>query len=174
MKAVAEAEAITSALVPEADASKFAELGGAALEELVPEAIDGDAVRKAASRQAIYAAGEVVQRFPSMHAALGWLDALQKGQIPVRVEVADLDRPLGRIEAIPRLLAVSIVLTGLLIGSAVAAGTGTGKKAFRADIADTALVLYIVSAAIAVLLASALLWRLVRPENSADRRGRIE
>jgi ubiquinone biosynthesis protein len=174
MKAVAEAEAITSALAPEADASKFAELGGAALEELVPEAIDKDVISNAARRQAIYAAGELVQRFPSMHAALGWLDALQKGQIPVRVEVADLDRPLGRIEAIPRLIAVSIVLTGLLIGSAVAAGTGAGKKAFRADIADTALVLYIISAAIAVLLVSALLWRLVRPEGRSNRQRTIE
>ena len=65
-KAVAQAEAITSALVPEAGASDFAQLGGAALEELVPEAVNSDAILGAARKQAIFAVGEVAERLPSL------------------------------------------------------------------------------------------------------------
>ena len=65
VKAVAQAEAITSALMPEADAAEFAELGGSALEELVPEAVRKLGVRKTARRQASLAAGEAAQHVPA-------------------------------------------------------------------------------------------------------------
>jgi ubiquinone biosynthesis protein len=165
VKAVAQAEAITAALVPDADASYFAELGGAALEELVPEALSVDAVRKAARKQAVFTAGEVVQRLPSLpDAASALLDQIQAGQIPVRVQVSELERHLTRLEPVPRLFAAAIVLAGLLIGSALAAGIDTGASDFRSNLADVALVVWIVATAVALVLAAALLWRLLRPE----------
>jgi ubiquinone biosynthesis protein len=171
VKAVAQAEAITSALVPGADASYFANLGGAALEELVPEAVTLGVVRKAARRQAILTAGEVAERLPSLReAAFTWLDQLQTGQIPVRVHVADLDRYAARLEPLPRLIAVSIVLVGLLIGSAVAAGIDSGTSGFRGDLADAALVVFVVATVLAAVLVVALLWRLVRPKRRGGRR----
>jgi ubiquinone biosynthesis protein len=164
VKAVAEAEAITSALVPEAEASYFAELGGAAIEELVPKAVDADVIRKAARKQAVLVAGELTQRMPSLQeGALGWLDQIQRGQIPVRVEQPDLDRALTRLESVPRLIAIAIVLAGALIASAVAAGIDTRQSGFRADASDAALVLYLVAIGVAVLLVAALAWRLLRP-----------
>jgi ubiquinone biosynthesis protein len=171
MKAVAQAEAITSALVPGGDASYFAKLGGAALEELVPEAITVDVIRKAARREAVLAAGEVAERLPSLReAAFTWLDQIQAGQINVKVHVADVERHLTRLEPVPRLIALSIVITGLLIGSALAAGIDTGKSVFRTDLVDVALVVYLAAMAFAVVLVAALAWRLVRPSGRVDRR----
>jgi ubiquinone biosynthesis protein len=164
-KAVAQAEAITSALVPEAEANDFAELGGAALEELVPEALNAETIVKAARRRAFSAAGDFAQRLPSVQdAASLWLERLQKGEIPVSMRFSDLDRPMVRSAAgIPRLLAVATLLTGMLIGSAIVAALDTSQSGFRRDLADIALVVWIVVAAVAAVLAVALLWRLIRP-----------
>ena len=171
VKAVAQAEAITTALTPEAEASDFAELGGAALEELVPKAVGGGLGVKAARRQAISAAVEVAQRLPSVpEVASTWLGRLEKGEVPVRVRVAGLERHLARVESIPRLIAAAIVLTGVVIGSAVAAAIDTGASDFRSSLSDVALVVYIASTAVAILLVVALLWRLVRPEDRRRRR----
>jgi ubiquinone biosynthesis protein len=164
-KAVAQAEAITSALVPEAEAADFAELGGAALEELVPEALTADTVRKAARRQAFFAAGDVAQHLPALKEAAGaWLQQLEKGEVPVSVRLADLEAESNRLGAVPRLLAAAIVLAGVLIGSALVAGIDTSASDFRRDLANIALVLWIVVAGLAVVLVAALLWRLVRPQ----------
>jgi ubiquinone biosynthesis protein len=167
VKAVAEAEAITTALVPEADASYFAELGGSALEELVPEAVRKLGVRKTARRQAFLAAGEAAQHVPAAgEVATAWLDVLRTGQIPVSIHLADLDRQLNRLEPVPRLLAAAILLTGLVIGSALAAAVDTGGSDFRKNVADVALVLFLVVTVVAVALVAALLWRLLRPRRT--------
>jgi ubiquinone biosynthesis protein len=171
VKAVAQAEAITSALTPEAEASDFAQLGGDALEELVPKALGAGLGAKAARQQAISAAFDVAQHLPSVpETASTWLGRLEKGEVPVRVHLAGLDEHLTRFESIPRLLAVAVVLTGVVIGSALAAAIDTGASDFRSSLSDVALVLYIVSTALAILLVAVLLWRLVRPEGRRRRR----
>jgi ubiquinone biosynthesis protein len=164
IKAIAQAEEITASLVPEAGAAEFAELGGAALEELVPQAVTPDTLIGAARKQAVRAAGEAVDSLPAAReAAAKWLDQLRKGEIPVGVHISDVDRPAARLETLARLLAASIVLAGIVIGSAIAASFDNGKSAFRTDLSDAALVLYLSTAAIAVLLVIVLLWRLIRP-----------
>jgi ubiquinone biosynthesis protein len=171
VKAVAQAEEITATLTPAAGASEFAELGGAALEELLPEALDKDAVVGAARRQLTGFAGGLVEHLPSAQAAAGrWLGELEQGAVPVRVRLADLERPTTRFESVPRLLAVAIVLSGVLIGSAIAASVDTGASDFRANLSDAALVIYIAATAIAVVLVATLLWRLVRPTGRRRRR----
>ena len=164
-KAVAQAEAITSALLPDAEASDFAQLGGAALEELVPQAVTSDAILGAARKQATFAVEEVVDRLPLLQvAAARWTDELAKGEIPVGIRLSDLDRLSGRLESLAQLVAAAILLTGLLIGSAIAATTGAGKSVFRSDVGDAALAVYVAAAAVAVTSVAVLLWRLVRAE----------
>jgi ubiquinone biosynthesis protein len=171
VKTLAQAEEITAALTPESGAGDFASLGGAALEELVPEALAGDTVAEAGRRQAIRAAGAVVDSLPAAQdAAAKWADQLRKGEIPVRVHLADLDRAPAGLEAIPRLIAVAILLAGLLVASALAASIPTRGSGLRSDLSDVGLILYVVAAAIAVALAAALLWRLLRPSGRRGRR----
>jgi ubiquinone biosynthesis protein len=170
-KAVAQAEAITSALVPEAGTSDFAQLGGAALEELVPEAVNSDAILGAARKRALFAVGEVAERLPSLEVtAARWVDQLAKGEVPVGIRFSDLDRYSTRFESVTRLIAATILLTGLLIASAIAATTGAGKSVFRGDVSDAALVVYVAAAAVSVTLIVVLLWRVVRPDDRRSTR----
>jgi ubiquinone biosynthesis protein len=173
VKAVAQAEAITNALVPEADAAYFARLGSAALEQLVPDAVGQAVTRKSVRTGAILAVGEVAQQVPAAREALSdWLAQLQKGEVPVSVRFADLERHATRLESVPRLVGVAVVLAGLLVSSALAAAVSTNGSAFRTNVADAALALYLVVTAIAIVLVATLLWRLVRPR-SADRRSSV-
>jgi ubiquinone biosynthesis protein len=173
VKAVAQAEAITTALIPSAEASEFAELGGSALEELVPAALKRDVIVKAARKRAAFAAGEAVESLPALKdAAFTWLDHLQQGEIPVRVKLADLEPSFARFESLPRLLGAAVVLAGVVIGSALAASINTSGGGFRGSVANLALVVYLFATVIAVVLAIALLWRLVRTERRPARRGR--
>jgi hypothetical protein len=96
-------------------------------------------------------------------AAARWLDQLRTGEIPVRVHLSELEGPTTRLESVPRLIAVAIVLAGLLIGSAVAASIGTGGDAFRTDLRNVALVLFVIAMVIATAFVVTLLWRLIRP-----------
>jgi ubiquinone biosynthesis protein len=164
MKAIAQAEAITSALLPGADASEFAQLGGAALEELAPDALSSGGMRTTARRQAIAAAGNIAERLPRLKgAAATWLDQLEKGEVPVRVRRVDLDDEASRLQAVPRLISASIAMAGLMIGSAIAAGLDTGKSGFRSVLADAAFVVFACSTVAAVTLVAVLVWRLLRP-----------
>ena len=170
-KAVAQAEAITSALVPETRASDFAQLGGAALEELVPQALNKDAILGAARKHAILTVEEVAERLPTMEvAAARWVDQLAKGEIPVGVHFSDLDRYSTRFDSLARLIAATVLLTGLIIGSAIAATTGAGKSVFRTDVSDAAAVVYVGATAVGVAFVVLLLWRLVRDQGGRDSR----
>lgn len=172
VKAVAEAEAITTALVPEADAAEFAELGGSALEELVPAALDTDTILNVGKKQAILTAGEVVEHLPSLQAAaVRWLDQLERGELTVRVR-SELDPQLARSAAVPRLVAAAVLLAGIAVASALAAGIDTTASDFRRNVADVAVVVYLGAAAVAVVLVGVLLWRLIRPDGRRRRRRR--
>jgi hypothetical protein len=61
-------------------------------------------------------------------------------------------------------MAVSVVVTGLLIGSAIAAGVDPRNSDLRTNLADAALIVYVVSTVLAVALVAALMWRLIRPK----------
>jgi hypothetical protein len=83
--------------------------------------------------------------------------------------LADLDNERAHFESVPRLISASMV-TGLMVGSALAAGLDTDASVFRRDLAKVALAVFVAPASVAVLLVGALLWRLVRPEGRRARR----
>lgn len=161
IKAMTQAEAITAALVPEAKGADFAELAVEAIEELVPGALNEAAIKKAVRKQTITVGREVVNRLPSVQeAAFSWLDQFQKGQIKVKLDLSDLDRSVSRFDAISRLLAVAIVITGMTIGSAIAASLASREEGALGTLSDVALVLYAVSMAGAVVLVISLVVKL--------------
>jgi hypothetical protein len=171
IKAIAQAEEITAALAPEAGAADFAKLGGAALEELVPRAVTSERIAAVASKQAARAAGGVIDSLPAAReAGTRWLQQLRKGEIPVSVRVSDFEHSTARFEALARLGAVSIVVAGVVIGSAIAASIDTGTSVFRTSLSDVALVLFLGTTVIAVLLVVTLLWRLIRPDRRSRQR----
>jgi ubiquinone biosynthesis protein len=171
IKAMAQAEAITAALTPEARGSDFATMGVDALADLVPGAVNEDAILAAARKQAMSIAGEVAQRVPSVQdAAFMWIDQFQKGHFQVKVDLTDLDRPVEQIGRASRMIAVAVVLTGTMIASALAAGVTTSKSGLLKNLAHTALVLYTVSVVVAIVLLVVLIWSLVRRPRRRRRR----
>jgi ubiquinone biosynthesis protein len=170
IKAMAQAEAITAALTPEARGSDFATMAVDALAELVPGALNEETILAAARKQAMSIAGEVAQRMPSVQdAAFMWIDQFQKGRFQVKVDLTDLDRPVNRLGRMSRVIAVAVLITGTMIASALAAGVST-HNGFMKGLAHTALVLYAASATIAVVLIAVLIWSLLRRPRRRRRR----
>ncbi len=171
LKAMVQAEAITAALVPEQTGSEFASQAIEAIEELVPLAVTPDAIKGAVRKQATFVAREAMQRLPSFsEGALKWLDYLEKGQLSVKLDTSDLDVQMRQLRSISRLVTVAIVVVGLTIGSAIAAGVATADGSALGSLADMALVLYAFSSIAAALLIVGLLYRLWRPEGRRRRR----
>ena len=175
MKAMAQAEAITGALVPDWTGTEFMYRSFDALVQQVPEALTGDVVKDAAVRQASYVVREAIEQFPSIQdGALKWLTNIKKGGFKVELDTSDLDRHVLALRGIAMMITLGILVVGLVIGSAIAAGVGGLEGSALEPVTDIAASIFALSAVvggIAVIVLSWRLWRLSRPRgrDSLDR-----
>ncbi len=175
MKAMAQAEAITGALVPDWTGTEFMYRSFDALMKQVPEALTGEVVKDAVVRQASYVVREVIEQFPSIQdGALKWLTNLKEGGLKVELDTSDLDRHVLALRGIAMMITLGILVVGLVIGSAVAAGVGGLEGSALEPVTDIAASIFALSAvigSIAVIVLSWRLWRLSRPRgrDSLDR-----
>jgi ubiquinone biosynthesis protein len=163
MKAMAQAEAITGALVPTWTGTEFMNRSLDAAKELVPDAITSDVVKDAVIRQTSFAVREVMDQLPSLQeGALKWLLNIKKGGFKVELDTSALDRQVLGLRSIAMMLMIGLILTGLVIGSALAAGIsgidGSGLESIG-SFASTVFVISVVVAGISVVV---LAWRLFR------------
>jgi len=78
--------------------------------------------------------------------------------------VPELELSQAHLGAVPRLFAAAVLLAGMLVGFAIAATIQSpDSSSFRNDLADVALVLFLIAAAVSMTLLVVLVWRLVRP-----------
>ena len=175
MKAMAQAEAITAALVPSWTGTEFMYRAFDALKQQVPGALTSDVVKDAVVRQASYIAREAIEQIPSLKdGALKWLTNLKKGGFKVELDTSDLDRHVHALRGIAMMFTLGILVVGLVIGSAVAAGVGGLEGSALEPVTDLAASIFAISAVvglIAVIVLSWRLWRLSRPRrrDSLDR-----
>ena len=175
MKAMAQAEAITGALVPDWTGTEFMYRSFDALVKQVPEALTGDVVKDVVVRQAGYVVREAIEQFSSIQdGALKWLTNLKKGGLKVELDTSDLDRHVLALRGIAMMFTLGILVVGLVIGSAVAAGVGGLEGSALEPVTDLAASIFALSAVIgfiAVIVLSWRLWRLNRPRrrDSLDR-----
>jgi ubiquinone biosynthesis protein len=163
MKSMAQAEAITHALVPSWTGADFMERSLEAGKEQVPEAITSDVVKDALTRQASFVAREAVEQLPSLQeGALKWLTNLKKGGFTVELDTSDLDRHVSALRGIAMMLTLGILIAGLLTGSALAAGIGGLEGSALEPVTDIAAATFVISAAIGMIAVLVLLWRLFR------------
>ena len=163
MKSMAQAEAITNALVPSWTGSVFMERSFDALKEQVPQALTADVVKDALVRQASFAVREAVEQLPALQeGAFKWLTNLKKGEFKVELGTRDLDRHVLALRGIAMMFTLGIVLSGLLVGSALAAGIGGLEGSALEPVTDFAVAVFAISAAIGTLAIMVLLWRLFR------------
>ena len=163
MKSMAQAEAITHALVPTWTGADFMERSLEAGMEQVPEALTTDVVKDAVVRQASFAVREAVEQLPSIQeGALKWLTNVKKGGFTVELDTSDLDRHVSALRGIAMMVTLGILITGLLTGSALAAGIGGLEGSALEPVTDLAAATFAVSAAIGMIAVLVLLWRLFR------------
>ena len=163
MKSMAQAEAITGALVPSWTGTEFMERSFDALKVQVPEALTTDVVKDAMVRQASFVVREAVEQMPSIQeGALKWLTNLKKGEFKVELGTKDLDRHVLALRGIAMMFTLGLLLAGLVIGSALAAGIGGLEGSALEPVTDFAVAVFAISAAIGALTVVVLSWRLFR------------
>jgi ubiquinone biosynthesis protein len=163
MKSMAQAEAITQALVPSWTGADFLEHSIEAGKVQVPEAITTDVVKDALVRQASFVVREAVEQMPSLQeGALKWLTNLKKGGFTVELDTSDLDRHVSALRGIAMMFTLGVLIAGLLTGSALAAGIGGLEGSALAPVTDIAAATFAISAAIGMIAVFVLLWRLFR------------
>ena len=163
MKAMAQAEAITSALVPSWTGSEFMKRSLDAAKELVPDALTSDVIKDAVIRQASFAVREVVDQLPSLQeGALKWLMNIKKGGFNVVLDTSGLDRQISGLRSIAMMLMIGLILTGLVIGSALATGIAELEGSTFGSIGGFASAVFVISVVVAGVVLLVLAWRLYR------------
>ena len=118
IKALMQAEAFATLLHPEGG---IIQEGTEMVQEMALQEITADKVVEVVKDQVMITAREALKRLPSLQeATMGWLDQYQKGRFEVYMDTSGLDKSVDKIGAIGRLVVISIILVGLLIGSAIA------------------------------------------------------
>jgi ubiquinone biosynthesis protein len=119
IKAVVQAEETATILAFDVDVASaaFDQAKTATLERLTTEEVE-----KFVTAQAIRVGQELVRRLPTLEsAAWSWLDQFGKGKLVVEVDTSDLNRQIGKVSDLGRQLAIGMLVTGQLIGTAILA-----------------------------------------------------
>ncbi len=152
MKAMAQAEAITRALVPDWDGSKFTEIAVESLQRQALDAITFDAIKDVAISQVSFVAREVSEQLPSVaDGILKWLGILQRGAVKVEVDTSSLDKQIDRLQGVARMLTLGVLVVGLIIGSAIAASASTLEGGALESVTDFAASVFTLSALVGLL-----------------------
>ncbi len=163
MKSMAQAEAITGALVPTWTGTEFMEHSFDALKQQVPDAITSDVIKDAVMRQASFAVREAVEQLPSLQeGAFKWLTNLKQGGFKVELGTSDLDRHVLALRGIAMMFTLGILIAGLLVGSALAAGIGGLEGSALEPVTDLAATIFAISAVVGAIAVAVLSWRLFR------------
>lgn len=163
IKAMTQAEAITTALVPEWTGGEFTSRAVDATLGFIPTVVTPEAVRAAAVKQVSYVAREAAQQLPSFQeGAVKWLQHLRRGAVRVELDTSGLNEQVKMLRGIAMMLALAILVVGLVIGSAIAAGVSGFDDSPLAGVRDFSLVVFAGASLIGVGAVLYLGWRLIR------------
>ena len=142
-----------------------------AILDLLPEAFTSDAVEGTLTRQAGFVVREAMQQLPSLQdGALKWIEYLKKGGLKVELDTSGLDIQLQSLKGTARMVTLGILVVGLVVGSALAAGIGGLEDSALEPVTDIAAVIFAFSAivgGIAILILSLQLYRQYRSSRRA-------
>jgi ubiquinone biosynthesis protein len=167
IKALTQAEAITTALVPEWSGSEFTRRALEASFDLLPGVVTPEAVTATVVKQVSYVAREAAQQMPSFReGAFRWLEHLRRGSVKVDLDTSGLNEQVKGLRGIAMMLALAILIVGLVIGSAIAAGVAGIEESPLAAVRDFSLLIFTGSSLIGAVAVVYLAWRLVRRDRS--------
>jgi ubiquinone biosynthesis protein len=166
MKAVIQAEETAMALSYDLD------LVQAVLEEARDATLarlTADNIEKVALSQAMRVGQEFVRRLPTLEAAVWkWMDQFGRGKLVVEVDTSDLNRQIGKVGDLGRQLAIGMLVTGQLIGTAILTVVllQTSTTEFQ-----TFAYLGLIAFAVSLLISLYVLVRALRQPASSDETG---
>jgi ubiquinone biosynthesis protein len=163
MKALTQAAEFMKVLYPPGRSGEFATKAIEMTRQAVAEELTEDRLAEVARRQATLAAGLALEQLPSLQEATGmWLRQYRKGRFEVKVDTSDLEPRMRDLRDIARNLTLGLIVTGVLIASAVAAtAPDTGAARYLRGVGQ---VVAIVALVIAAVLVVALSWKSLRRE----------
>jgi ubiquinone biosynthesis protein len=163
MKSMAQAEAITRALVPEWTGTDFMERAFSAAKDQIPDALTSDVIKDVMVRQATFAAREAIEQLPSIQEGLiKWLTNVKRGGFTVELDTSSLDRQMVAFRGIAMMITIGLLLAGLVIGSALAAGVGGLEGSALEPVTGFAAFVFAGSALVGSIAVVVLAWRLYR------------
>jgi ubiquinone biosynthesis protein len=159
IKSMMQMESAGRLLFPEGG---FVEVGMGVTLELIRKEITAENITNVVKQEATYTLREVAQRLPSLQeATLKWLDQYQKGRLEIYHDTSGLNEQIDRLGRLVRFVILGILLSGMIVGSAIATGIAA---AFEADHSSTfttiAFVGYMSAAVLTFLLIILIVWQL--------------
>jgi ubiquinone biosynthesis protein len=119
IKAVVQAEETAMILAFDVDIAQAAieEGRAAALAQITPQLVE-----KLVLGQAMRVGQEFARRLPTLEAAVWkWMDQFGKGKLVIEVDTSELNKEIGKVSDLGRQLAIGMLVTGQLIGTAILA-----------------------------------------------------
>ncbi len=161
VKSIMQMEAISTVLFPGAG---LLDQGLATTLELVQEQITAENITNVLKKEVTSTVREVAQRLPTLQdATLRWLNQYEKGRFEVYHDFSNLDDSIGQTGRLIRQLIIGVLLTGVIVGSAIATGIAAAFGLERSELFTTvAFIGYVAATIFAGLFIIALLWRLWR------------
>lgn len=161
IKSIMQMEAISTILFP---GTGLLDQGLATTLELVQEQITAENISNVLKKEVTSTVREVAQRLPSLQdATLRWLNQYEKGRFEVYHDFSDLDDSISQTGRLIRQLIIGVLLTGVIVGSAIATGIAAAFGLERSELFTTvAFIGYVAATIFAGLFIIALLWRLWR------------
>jgi ubiquinone biosynthesis protein len=158
LKALVQAEQIVSTLAP---TLSLTEVAFAETQQLIREQFDADYVVNALRRQAVRGAKEVVRRLPDLPGAIiRWVEALQRGGFTLYIDAESISKQIHELDAAVsrnvRWLVLSLLLAGLMIGSAIASAVETQHFSYLQSVANF---IFVFGAGVAGVIVLRMVWR---------------
>ncbi len=160
IKAMMQAEAISSALNP--DGGGITEAGFDTAIDLLKDEATADNIQGLLGKQASSVLQDLIKELPSLQQATrSWLTQYQRGRFELHLDTTDLAKNVKSLNGIVRQVTVGILLVGMIVGSAIAAGFSSVNEDVFSQLAQWALIVYYGSIIIAVIFLAILLYQMI-------------
>jgi ubiquinone biosynthesis protein len=161
VKSIMQMEAISSVLF---EGTNLMEQGIDTVRELALEQVTAENVTETLKKEVSYTLREISGQLPSLQeATMSWLNQYKKGRFEVHVDMSELEEPLNRADTLLRELVIGILLSGIIVGSAIATGIAAAFDVERSSLFSTiAFIGYIAATVLATLVIAYTFWQLWR------------
>ena len=163
IKALMQAEAISTALAPEG--GMLGE-GVQIIQEEAMKIVTSDRIVEEAKKQIMSGAREVFTNLPDLSlATVKWLNQYKKGRFEITLDTSELAKEVDKVGRFGRQLIIAVLLVGMMIGTSIATAAisfSDQQGGFWDVISRIALLGFIFAMFASVVILLRLIWRWVR------------